>query len=286
MLKSEAAALADALVDTVHAATPDFVVHCGDLTDNSTADEFAFALDAFDRMGCPYYLIPGNHDTYLPHIRAELAKRYATGGDHCYFASTLAGCRCYFLDGAYWVRTDGGADGHIDWDLYKAGGYVSIGVPEAEREWLAADLSAHAEAPALVFVHAPIASSPTFPIGHLPKAKPVTRTPSPYSDVGSYAAQHDALWTVLDAAPNVRAVFTGHWHLHDVVQHDAIAHVQTASMIEYPFELRKVTVEDGLLRIETLGLKDGRFKAASREAGLSNEWVAGAEGARSVEIRL
>lgn len=275
MLKTRSPEIADAIVSTVTALAPDFVVHCGDVTDDGALASFHQAKKVMDRMGCPYYLTLGNHDTFQPGTRGAITGLFENGDGTFYYARDLGGLRFVFLDCAYWIRRDGQEDEHIDRDIYKAGGYLGIGPSKEELDWLKKELAANEGTPTIVVAHTPILSKPTFPVGSLPNGQPVKHAPSPYTDIAEYCVGHKKLMQTITSARNVRAVLTGHWHIFDVVSKDGIHHCQTGSMIEFPFEMRLAQISDGHMSITAVPLNDRSFQEMSLLKELGNSWVAG-----------
>ena len=126
MLKEQSPAIAESLISTVRELGPDFVIHCGDLTDNGTLASFYSAKEIMDRMSCPYYVTLGNHDTFQAGTREAIAGMFETADGKFYYAHDLGGLRFVFLDCAYWIRRDGQEDEHIDWNFYRSGSGRSI----------------------------------------------------------------------------------------------------------------------------------------------------------------
>ncbi|MGI9412272.1 MAG: metallophosphoesterase, partial [Hyphomicrobiales bacterium] len=60
----DTASLFEAAIDHVNRLTPgiDAAIVTGDLTDTGSAEEYAEVRPILDRLTCPYFVIPGNHD--------------------------------------------------------------------------------------------------------------------------------------------------------------------------------------------------------------------------------
>ena len=270
MLKTQSSEIADSIVSTVTALDPDFVVHCGDITDNGTLASFHQAKEVMDRLCCPYYVTLGNHDTWQPGTREAIAGLFENAHGKFYYARDLGGLRFVFLDCAYWIRRDGQEDEHIDWNVYRAGGYLGIGPSEEELNWLARELVANGDMPTIVVCHTPVFSKSTYPVGSLPRGKPVKQDVSPYADFAGYCVGHKKLMQMITSAGGVRAILTGHWHIFDIACNDGVYHCQTGSMIEFPFEMRLARVTDGRLSMTTVGLNDQSFREMSFLCELRN----------------
>ncbi len=118
------------------AQRPDIVVMSGDLVDFGTADEYAIARPALDRLSMPYFVIPGNHDD-----REAMREAFA---DHLYLPR--AGFLNYVIED-YPVRL-------IGLDSTVTGAPHGEVCPERVA-WLAETLSDNKNKPTLIFMHHP-----------------------------------------------------------------------------------------------------------------------------------
>ena len=50
-------------VNAVNAEKPDIVIHTGDVSHNSLAEEYSAARDILDTLTAPYHVLAGNKDT-------------------------------------------------------------------------------------------------------------------------------------------------------------------------------------------------------------------------------
>lgn len=55
-----------ALMSNVKAAAPDLVISLGDLMDWYSDENRDFVVEQFNRLHCPWYFTPGNHDLEFP----------------------------------------------------------------------------------------------------------------------------------------------------------------------------------------------------------------------------
>lgn len=76
MLATCGEAIAESLIETVRALEPEFVVHCGDFTASSQIAQWEYGCSVMERFGCPWYAVPGNHDTWQPGVRERFSARF------------------------------------------------------------------------------------------------------------------------------------------------------------------------------------------------------------------
>jgi hypothetical protein len=142
-------------------------------------------------------------------------------------------------------------------------------LPPHVFEWLATDLDLHADMPTLLAVHYPA-------IG-----LPVRMRKPGYKDSGALE-NGDLLLDVLEAYPQVKAIFSGHMHLNYIERSRTITQVVTGALPEFPCEFREVLVYEDRLEVRTHSLSDPRFAARSLIPG--KEWARGTDQDRSVVI--
>jgi hypothetical protein len=94
----------------------------------------------------------------------------------------------------------------------------------------------------------------------------------------------DALLSFLRGFPQVKAVFSGHVHLHFIERLDGLTQVVTGALPEFPTEYRDVRVYDDRMEIETIPLSDPAFAARSLIPG--KDWTAGGVEDRTATISL
>lgn len=154
----------------------DGVVVTGDLVDAGTVDEYGRLLAQLDRLPCPWYPLPGNHDQRPP-LDAVLGAAGVTSelADAVAYTEDVGSVRLVVVDSALPGHHDGG------WD--------------AERlTWLDAALAAEPDRPTLVATHHPPVSTGLW---HM-----------------DYGGGHggDALAEVIGRHPQVEIVACGHVH--------------------------------------------------------------------------
>ena len=301
MFPSKSTAIGESLVSTVTALAPDFVIHCGDLTNSSDLESFHFAKTIMDRLPCPYYWVPGNHDTWSSGVREAMAPLFEfSAGGKFYYTRELAGIRFIFLDCAYWIKRDGTECEDLDFELHKQKVYAGIGPTQAELHWLERELAADRETPTIIVNHTPLHAKPTYAIGtlpgaHAPEVDLANWDPAPEKQFGDgdttitkkYCVHGPTIRQMLADAPNIVATFAGHWHFNDITCDDnGVVHCQGASLIEYPFEFRLVKIRGDQMSISTVGLDNSQFEQESLVPEWRNDWVAGKDGDRSWTGRI
>ncbi len=279
MLFSHSVEIAKALVTTLNSLSPDFVIHCGDFTDDSDEENFHFGKGVMDQLSCPYFITLGNHDTWNEGVRDAVAPVFGLTSGRFHYARTLGGLRFIFLDCASWMSKDGKAWEHLDWNLYREGGYLGIGPTEEELQWLRRELDNSGNKPVFIVTHMPIHAKPIRPPSGF-------RPPSPKYHFNEYCVYNDQLYSIITHYGNVKAVFAGDWHFHDITYHEGILHCTTASLIEFPFELRYVQIRNDRMSITTLGLCEDNLREASLVEEWGNQWVVGWEKDREYSISL
>lgn len=122
-------------------AKPSFLIHTGDITHLSKAQEFDDAKQIIDSMGIPVHYVPGEHDVVDDDNGKAYLDRYGKG-----------------TKGSGWYSFDQGGVhfiGLVNVVDLKAGGLGNLG--EEQLQWLEDDLRAQsASTPIVVFAHIPL----------------------------------------------------------------------------------------------------------------------------------
>jgi 3',5'-cyclic AMP phosphodiesterase CpdA len=286
VLQSRSPEIAECLIQTISEIAPDFVVHCGDFTGLCDLENFDYGCRVMDRLPCPWYAAVGNHDTWYPGIRSAFSARFGLPEGQCHYRRELAGLHFIFLDVAYWTSSEGHVSPYLDKDLYDSWQILGMGPTESELKWLETELEQCGEQPVILVSHAPLGFKDAYPLATLPKGRPVQAATTSLVDHLGDVLLREQMRAIIGRFPTVRAAFAGHWHIHDVTDDDGVLYCQTASLREYPFEIRIVQVEDRKLSLATQGLKDPAFQRLSYVAEWGNSWVAGSASDRALTLDL
>jgi predicted phosphodiesterase len=280
VLQTRSAEIGASLVETIDELGPKFVIHCGDITGLCELENWAFACRVLDGLSCPWYAALGNHDAWFPGVRAAFAERFGA----CYYRRDLAGMRFLFLDLVHWYDGQGRRSPYRD--SIEAGQIGGMGADEEQLRWLEAELAAGAERPTALVSHPPLGFKAAYPIASWPRGKPVAKRPTPLDPLFGEVVYLPAIQAAIRAAPQAKVAFAGHWHIMDATRQDGVVHCQTASLREYPFEIRVVEVDSTTMKVRTVPLKDPEFRRASFVPAWNNAWVAGGPDDRAFGVEL
>lgn len=270
-LFDHATTLANAAIDAINAAQPEFVVVTGDLTHTGTPQSFAVARAVLDRLEMPYYVLPGNHDVPRPGSRAAFNAAFQghVPPGRNYQAWECGRIRCLTLD-AWWLNRNGTLEDAMPAQRVDRDG---MALPAEQLRWLESELEAHPDATTLIFIHFPLV--------------PVAERFMIYNprDCG-YLRNGKEVLAVLGKYPQVRAVFCGHKHFNqttiETTENGQILHSILCSNIEYPMMWREIAVDDHALRFTTHLSQVGNLRELSLH---EDAWVYGAETDRNVQFR-
>lgn len=286
VLEPESGAIGQALVETIKKHRPDFVIHCGDITGHCDLENWETACQTMDQFGCPWYGVLGNHDTWFPGVRDAFRERYSLPAGQYNYSRTIGGLNFIFLDLANWIDTDGRITPYLDIDLYDQGKIVSMGPAREGIEWLEKELDMHPALPTVLVSHPPIAYKASYQVSTLPKGKKAPDSSVDLSTLILQSGHRDKLLEIICRHPQVTLALAGHWHLNDVTHWKRARFVQTASLREYPFEIRLFELDNGRLAGKTTGLSETRFREESFVPEWNNDWIAGKTADREIEIDL
>jgi len=275
MLTTRSDAILRAAVERINELAPDFVVHCGDLTTRSDEGSYRAAAEILGDLRMPFHFVPGNHDTYDPGARQVAAELFGLADSpFLHHVERIGGWRLIFIDSSWWLLKDGSVREHIAWD-----DVVDVETPEGELDWLRAQFAEDAETPTLCFSHPVLAFREGYPISRLPGGAPIQVTPTPLAD--QFSAWREVR-AIIERESCVKGAFFGHGHWHDCLVEGGTLYCQTAAMVEYPCELRRVEVSPGRIETEVLGLDGTDFAKRSYVEEWGNRWVAGREEDRCI----
>lgn len=235
--------------------SPDFILVTGDIASHQSRDAVFAARDLLDSLGFPYYPMPGNHDTLSQRMRDWFLDAFQSrlpGGDTVY-SFTHKGLHFCVLD-AWWKWRDESLCPVAEQSLHDPSVISMHGarwaLPPHEIAWLEDDLTEHAGTPTIIATHYPA----------IPIPRRLKRTG--LRDAG-HLENGDILIELPQRHPQVKAVFSGHVHMHVIEPHDGVMHVITGSMPEFPCEYRDVCVYSNRMEIHTCLLSDSSFAGRS-----------------------
>lgn len=255
---------------------PDFILATGDIVSRQTRDAMFAARDLMDSLGFPYYPLGGNHDFVVDQSRNWFLEAFARhlpildtvySFDHKNLHFCVLDPWWMWSDGALCPVSEKAVAKELDISLKGA----RWGLPPHQFAWLESDLGANEDKHTIIAVH--------FPLLPIPE-----RLRRPELKDGGHLENGEMLLELLEGFPQVKAVFSGHVHMHFIEHTGSLCHVVTGSLPEYPVEYRDVSVYDDRLEIVTLGLSDSTF--AARSLIPNHEWTSGQAQDRSVTIHL
>jgi hypothetical protein len=186
--------------------------------------------------------------------------------ERCYYALDLAGLRFIFLNVAYWHSNEDIVSPYLDKELYDSGKIVGIGPSPAKVLWFAQELRVARQVPMPVVVvsHAPLSFKPSYRTHTLPHGIPTpNKRISLAALIGDIVYRKSLLKIIRQSGQVVLTLAGGHWHIHDKHREGRVVYCQTASLREYPFEMRQCIVYPDRLVISTIGLKNTKFNQLS-----------------------
>ena len=274
-----------ALVELIKKLSPDFIIHCGDFVGLCSRDSFEFGASVMDRLGCPWFAVTGNHDTWCMDIRDCFRETFKTGNDSSSYMRDLFGLRFLFFDVVHWYAYDGSVSPVLDMDDYNSGKIETIGPLEKDIDWIEEVLSG-TTLPAVLVSHAPIAYRETYPAVTLPHGKPVKGPATAPAEFIPDIKGHDRLLDITQRYSRLKACFAGHWHINDAVQSNDVWHVMTGALREFPYDIRLVEYTGDSFRISTHRLDVPDLMELSYVKEWGNRWVEGNEDVRTVTCRF
>ncbi len=255
---------------------PDFILATGDIASRQTRDAMFAARDLMDSLGFPYYPMGGNHDFVLEASRdwfLDAFRAHLPVQDTVYSFSHKNLHFCV-LD-PWWKWSDGTlcpfSEDAIAVDIDKAPVGMRWAVPPHQFAWLEDDLANHRDIPTMIATHYPAIPIPERM--HRPGIK----------DAG-HLDNGNLLIELAEGFSQVRAIFSGHVHMHFIERTGKLTHIVTGALPEFPTEYRDIRVYKDHLEVVTCGLSDASFAQRSLIPG--KEWTAGEERDRTATIRL
>jgi len=255
---------------------PDFILATGDICSTQTRDAMFAARDLMDSLHVPYYPMGGNHDFVVEQSRAwflDAFQAHLPTRDTVY-TFAYKNLRFCVLD-PWWKWSDGTlcpvSEARVASRMDSTLEGARWAVPPHQFAWLEDELASHPDVPTMVATHYPAVSIP----GRMCR--------DGMQDAG-HLDNGGLLIEILMRHPQVKAVFSGHVHMHFVERTGQLAHVVTGALPEFPTEYRDVSVYEDRLEIKTCGLSNARFAQRSLLPG--RVWTAGEASDRSTVIPL
>jgi len=256
---------------------PDFVLATGDICSHQTRDAMFAARDLMDSLSIPYYPMGGNHDFVVEHSREWFLEAFQMRIPSMDTVYSFAHKNLFFcvLD-PWWKWSDDtlcpvserAVAEKIDVSLKGA----RWAIPPHQFAWLEEELATHQDIPTIIASHYPAVPIPR-------------RMRRPGIKDAGHLDNGNMLIEMLQAHPQVRAIFSGHVHMHFIQPiNDGLTQVVTGALPEYPTEFREVRVRDKEMEIITHGLSDCTFAARSLIPG--HDWTAGETCDRHTIINL
>jgi len=255
---------------------PDFILVTGDVCSRQTHPAMLEARDQMESLGFPYYPMGGNHDFVLEDSRDWFIDAFADclPEPSTFYSFTHKNLHFCVMD-AWWKWSDGTlspiSEASVAADLDATLDKARWAIPPNQLDWLETDLSLHDALPTIVAVHCPAVPIPA-------------RMRRPGVKDSGALDNANVLLDLLGDYPQVKAIFSGHMHMHYIENTCGLVHVVTGALPEYPTEYRDVQVFEDRLEVHTCGLSDPQFAARSLIPG--KEWTRGEERDRSVIIPL
>ena len=277
--------MGEALIWLVNDLAPDFVIHCGDFVGECSRGSFDFGAAVMDRLGRPWYAVTGNHDTWCSDVRDCFRETFAAGADSCSYTRELGGLLFMFLDEAFWYAHDGSISPVLDRETSRSGGIISIGPLECDLDRLETILG-DTQCPAVLIAHAPVVHREAYPVVTLPHGKPVKGPMTKPETFIPDIIGHERLARITRDYPQLKACFSGHWHINDIVQNGGVWYIMTGALREFPYDVRLVDFNEGMFRITTHRLNVPDLIELSYVKEWGNRWVEGDEDARTAICRF
>lgn len=211
MIKDSLDLLKDAVSSVNAMKNIDFVIFTGDMIDSPTEKLVETFAGAANRLQIPWFWSIGNHDVgpggmKVPKIVEALNK-------HNRHFTAPAPRYSFTVNGFLFVSMCGAIDNAVT---------AAARFSEDELGFLDERLRADVSRPAILFQH--------FPIVY------------PFKSATHVVLNQKEYFDLIDSRPNVKAVFTGHYHAARLSERNGVAHVSTPALVQYPNEIRKTTI--------------------------------------------
>jgi len=210
-----------------------FVMFTGDLVDKPYENELNAVLTHVNKLNYPWYFAFGNHDVC---IGGHLTKKL-------YLSILRENNSNFTFDKPYYsfIPKQGYKvivlDNIIDNEI-TSNGYIS----QEQLKWLDEELATSQKDVVLIFAHVPIIE--------------------PFSSPNHKLRNAEEVRSIIEKYKNPIGVFTGHYHVTKVIQHNNVLYVNTPSLVSYPNAFRIIDV--------TAKKNKVTFSLQYKETGLKN----------------
>ncbi|MFA6451314.1 MAG: metallophosphoesterase [bacterium] len=192
----------------------DFVIFTGDLTDTAYADLHVLFAEEANKLNVPWYWTTGNHDLSQSGQSFKRSEFLKLMNKYDKYVQPEKTCYSFSKAGIIFFSMDGAND------------TISMAKGNFSKEclgFLDKELAAHSDIPAIIFQHFPL----------------VYPAVSESHEVINQAEYLD----LLDKHPNVKALFSGHYHVEKIQTRNNVLHVSSPALIQYPNAFRVVTIK-------------------------------------------
>jgi len=276
--------MGEALVRLARKLKPDFAIHCGDFAGWNTRENYEFGASYMERLGCPWFPVPGNHDAWTPLSLEETGRLFPMNGMRSQ-RTDIGGLRLFLLDTASWFAKSGKVFPCIERNRYDRGEMRTTGMPPEDIAWFAREAAA-CPLPAIVVTHAPADYRPAYPIATLPGGRPVSGPlTAPSAFVEDFIGREEIL-RIIRGNSAITACFSGHWHIHDIFSRGGVHFVMTGALREYPYEVRLAEYDGASFRVSTHPLHVPELRRISYMEEWGNRWVEGTQEAREFSFSI
>jgi len=250
---------------------PDAIIHCGDITHFGTKEDFLFGKEVLDATGIDWYAVPGNHDSYTEEIKNEMQEMFGvTDKDGFCYSKVFGRIAIAFFDVCKRRR----------------GKHFFVG--DSELIWLENFMEENCDKIIFLVCHIPvrhknvIANHGTLNCGDEVASGKVF---GHYFDkmIGKIENVKE-LRNLISLNSNVKAVFSGHWHINSLYSKNSVYYKTVPSVCEYPCEVVIADCSTDRIRLYNKPLELINIQDTSIVPEWNNTWVKGAKKTRDTMI--
>lgn len=255
---------------------PEFILATGDIVSTQTREAMLEARDQMNALNIPYYPMGGNHDFVVSESRDWFLEAFHNHlpQKSTYYHFTHNNLRFIVLD-PWWLWSDNTlhpiSEASVREKLDNSLEGARWALPPEQIQWLQETLQNDTVTPTIIACHYPLIPIPE-------------RRLRPDFNNGGCLNNGKEICDLLSRHPQVKAVFTGHVHIHFIEEHNGLTHICTGALPEFPTEYRSIQVTDTQLHIQTHPLSDPQF--AERSLIIGKDWTKGDPQDRECTIPL